>query len=607
MRTVFFEKPSLLQVLILLPEIRKAETIYFSRPASLGESSRRRLRLIRAVVRPFNRTVAFTPLTAEEILKHAWDCKEESAGRAKRLASEIERHPAYRTLHRIMPDDHLVKFFQGCLCNPIADLLLFRKMAEDLKSRHADLFAVPYHETSLVGWTLAIPRRLRFVNRLRTLAENLAKVLLFLVLPALYAFAKSFKGIRRAPHKKYKVAMSVARGFHDSDGRLNGVKQAYDDFFLYGEGLALGDIVHVFGLWPFTSAQEKAFKRILAEKKADFIDTRDFRPGWKILRAAFRAQWKAFGLLRCLGRTDRFNGEQLTAAVKGIYYYLWAHLKLDNIDFQIEFAKNDYNPRHVINTIVCNRYGKKTVGPQHCAAPFDSPQICFVHLDRYFVFGEVCVNLFKPYWNGLKIEKTGRETIDYVVAGKTPEGRTEIQKRLSRLYPESPLVLSILFPGNSERCLDVRWREMYLGLEKMRRFEGNWRIFLRFRDSQSIRKLPSLDERFVVDHENFTTPELLLLSHLVIAPAASFAVNECVAVGTRVCIFDFTNTGVRYYPDFGGDFILKTADDLVRVWRKLHQGRSLDCQWERLSTSCNYHTDGYNVHRYRQIMMSMLS
>jgi len=289
-------------------------------------------------------------------------------------------------------------------------------------------------------------------------------------------------------------------------------------------------------------------------------------------------------------------------------------LELCNIDYNVEFIRDDYNARHVVATVLCNKNAMRTVGIQHVAIPHIAPYLSYVHFDKYIVYGDLFVKGFSPYWNKVNLEKTGRETVDWVANILSDRVKEEdLNRRLRNLYPERKFTAVVILPSGSERNKKKQWDEIYSALLELSDIDIDVNIFLRFRKRGDLRnyehlrrfnRLEEMDGRIHIDHENFTTYELMVLSDVVIANSASFAIHEAIVTQARVFTFEFTGFTKYVFPDYGRDFILHTKDDLLRVFGGLESGYAqFDCDWERLRLDCNYHHDGRNLERIQRVVV----
>jgi hypothetical protein len=207
--------------------------------------------------------------------------------------------------------------------------------------------------------------------------------------------------------------------------------------------------------------------------------------------------------------------------------------------------------------------------------------------------------------------------IDWVIRCLKSEGyRDELSERYRDIYPLRRYLIVIIFPSATELVMESQWTEVYEALSELRNINIDANIFLRFRflDEPSLsmkiemfKGIAEKDKRFILDHANFTTYELMAICDLFIACNASFGINEAVAAGTKVFTFDYTGFAKCWFTDYGKDFVLSNRSDLLRVFRGLESGfDGFDCKWELLKKDLNYHYDGRNLERIQKVVLDTI-
>lgn len=223
---------------------------------------------------------------------------------------------------------------------------------------------------------------------------------------------------------------------------------------------------------------------------------------------------------------------------------------------------------------------------------------------------EIYTRTFALHWSDLKLEKTGRHTVDRLI--EEMERSEKIASDIHRLYGKRKWVVTILLPGVSSLCKLEQWDRMLEALMDFRRHRMDCHVFLRFRNladagrveyARQFFDLPDMDARFLIDHETFTTHQLVTASDLVIAANSSWGINEASIAGARVFAFSFLG-GERYsYGEYGADFVLESAGDVLGALRGLESGfEGFDCDWERLRMDSDYQHDGRNAERLARVL-----
>lgn len=480
---------------------------------------------------------------------------------ADALEPTIRDSAGYCILYNIVRDDHLTMFY---------------------KAHIAQVFA---------------GRKLCFFPRMKLVA-----------LP-LYLFISHLKnGLIFKPKVSAKVAVPCLWGVFDSDKHkeISGVRRFTDDMYLYGKYFHAPELGHIFGDWDIPSKDKENWIKAMDARGIPHADRIDFGVNLRLLVLTIKTMLKAANSIFIWRRRNEHTDEIWRATIKGLYHYLLKHHEMENVKYKVDVVRNDYNPGHILATIAANQAGRKRIGISHVCAAWDAPQTCFVHFDRHITHFPLQEKWHKPFWDCLPIERIGNISIDSAIDAS--RRWIDVRSRLRKKYGRSEKwTVTILFPGAAERCLRSQWFEMYKAMEIFADSEISARIFLRFRRPEEAMQVEYMDRmlrlawtdgRFSLEHTDFTTHELMAVSDVVITGNASFAINESIAMGKPVFTFDYTlNTG-KYYGDYGSEFILRTASDVMRVLNSLEEGfAGADCLWEKMLADLDYHGDGKNMER----------
>lgn len=621
---LFFESHSLLQVFWLVRRIRRVTHVYFGGSTFIADKALpRHARLVVAFVRLLNPRAVVDTVPEEITRPHAWTLNRDGAGLIRDKQQVILDSAPYRLLDGLLRDGRLVRFFSGFLSARIPSWSLFEKAAVDLEEKAEAFLAVPggrpFVEPEGAEVKTPTPVGVKTINCMRYVLRNAMLAVVALILPTGFLFSRFRQGFGVKDRRRFKLAMPVIWGVNNTAGLVDGIKKHTDDTYLYGEGLAPGDIVHVFGGWDIAADLVREYENNLSARGLPHRYKSRYRLTFGMVVTCLRIQAQICRrlptLLGCI-KGDRLMFVLLCGLLKGLYYYLLKQLEWQNIAYDVELVKNDYDPGHVINVIVNSRHGARSVAVQHTASPYDLPQLCFACPDSYMVYGEIYTRLFGDFWSGLKLERTGRESLDWLMNLSRNEVRVrDLSERFAQAIPKRAHTLLLLLPGVGPGIAASRWQELYQGLKDLREVALDVSVILRFRREADLRalktefdfaKLAAADPRITIESTRFTTHELYLVSDAVIATSASFGINEVAALGKKIFTFEMMGTGRLYFGDYGSDFILRGREDLVRVMRGLPGGfAGFDCHWERLARDCNYHADGRNIERMRRVILGV--
>ena len=623
---LFFETYSIIQVLLLSRFIKKAKVIYFhKRSFPILRHNPHLKKSVERCIRFFNKQVKIETLPAKKINEHNWILNKKSVEFVENKTKEIESTSIYRSLLKIVGDKNLLKGYKMQLVDSISTRLLYFQVAKDLiEDQKENSFLIPTNNKNskiqnyLFSKELLDPFFLPGSSLSNKIKDSLRKIyvlIIYLLLPFFFVV----KNIKRITFKKidkrtYDIAMPVMSGFHEKDILIKGVKKTDDDSYLYGRKITLGHVVHIFNHWTFPSEVEKEYKDIMNRKGIPLIDSKDYKINMNFLLTATKIQLKLILhlLLRFFFWFDR--NEYIFYGNRMIYWMLKKYLELENVDYKVELIRHDYNPNHIIETILCNKHNKKTVGIQHgaTAGPYIHPQLSYVHLDKYCVFSDRHCELYSPFWDNINLGKTGNYRIDQLVKiSKDHSLILSVKNKINTLYGPRKHIATILFPGEAERNLDERWEAIYDALHEIKSMDTDCNIFLRFKRTKTLeaghikqfKNLPQIDSRFILDHKNFTTIELMAASDLIISNLTSSGIIEATVFKKKVFTFDYAGYTKYSFEKYGKDLILTSKKDVLNLFKNLNNDSyRYDCDWPRLKKEFNYFYDGKCLDRIQEVL-----
>jgi hypothetical protein len=586
---------------------------------------------VERLIRFFNSNVRIETIPPEKVNDHNWVTNKKAIEVVEKMTSGIENSSIYKTVSKIIKNKNILKCYKQQMVDDVSARLLFFRVAKDLVTNSVGTcYLIPADndnssmlhdslgEQSLDQFILSLSLR---ANQIRHLLSKTHTLIIHFVLPTAYIILRVNRmTIKRIQRKSADIAMPVAWGFHEGDVMIEGIKRTQDDGYLYNEKIRPGNIIHIFKHWRFPQEVEAKYRKVMAERGIPYADERDYKISIRLVWIAAKLQIRVIWGLLSNGCYFSDRQGYIWNSNRIIYWMLDKYLEFENINYTVEFIRHDYSPAHVVETILCHQNNKKTVGIQHAATPFDLPKLSYIHFDKYIVYGDMFVNAFSPYWDGINLEKTGRESVDWAVnLLNDTEQRAKLRKKLEELYLPRKHTVVIAMSGDVSYNLEGQWDAMYNALYNLKKFEDlDFNLFLQFRTEESTRssenmirfaRLPERDERIIVDHKNFSTYELMALCDVFIACNVSFTINEAAAVGAKVFTFNLHGRAHHFFGDrYGKDFILNTTEDLVSVFKGMENDfKGFDCNWELLKRESNFHDDGRNHKRIQDIVRKLVA
>lgn len=627
--TLFFESYSIIQLLFLFGRIKKSKEVYFYKKSFPPSRFNPRVKkIVIKMIRLCNNKVEIRTLPAEMVNRHAWAMNKKAVDVTDKLSASIESSASYRNILNIIKDGNILKCYKAQVVNDISSRLLFFKIAEDLiAERKNGIFLIPvdndneFIQNELFGnkrLDSHIPSICVAANRVIKFLRKIYLVIALQAVPVTYvALMLNKLTFGKIGGRQYDISMAVTYGFYNSDIMVDGVKRLQDDSYLYDEEAKKGRIIHIFKMWKWPPQIESNYKKVMNEKGVPFIDEEDYKLNLEFMKIAARIQ---LSLLKfCLIHKFCWNDKVfcLIYSRNIVYWMLKTHLEFKNVDYKVGFIKYDYSPYHIVETILASQNNRKMVGIQHAASPYESPALSYVHFDKYLVYGEMFIREFSSHWSRLKLEKTGRESVDFVLSFlKDEDAMARLRDRFEKIYPARKYRAIIAMSGDVDYIPRSQWDEMYNALHSLKELNDlDINVFLRFRSTKYMTgsenmlrfsRLPQWDDRIIIDHENFSTYELMVLCDLFIACNISFTVNEAIATRAKVFTFNLHGRADYFFGDrYGKDFILNTEADLLRVFKGLKNNfQGFDCDWPLLKKECNFYYDSKNLQRIREAAWS---
>lgn len=628
---LFFEKYSIIQVLFLFNRIRMAKLVYFHKRSfpSLGHNPKLKS-IVKKLVFLFNKNIKIETLKADKINEYNWEANKDAVKICEAMTSEIETSAIYKSILKIVKDENIIKYFKGRLVNDISAKILFSQVAEGLiREQGNNIYLVPADSDSirmqkeLLGedvFHTHVIKGIFIVNWLGSFSYKIWSLAVFFFLPAAFVILNlkklTFKKIKKG---SYDIAMPVIWGFHEGPIIINGINCCHDDMYLYCKGIAPGQIIHIFSHWRNAPEIEERYRKIMNKNGFHYIDNFCYKMNITFITIVLRIQLKI--IFESFSKFFYFQDKSnyITYSHRVIYRMLNKYLEFENVNYKIELMRTDYEPSHVVETILCNQNNRMTVGIQHGAdaGPYVLNTLCYVHFNKYCIFSRRHLELYAPFWEKLNLENTGNPRTDYLFELSNSHSLTkEVKSRFESIYGKHDKIVLILFPSPLEYHISRKWDEIYETLRDLKSINIDCIVFLRFRseadlDNSNVRRFKNLqrcDSRFVIDLANFNTYELMVISDVVIGASHSSGIIEAASVGKKAFSFDYMGTAKYTLSKYGKDLILNKKDDVLRIFRDLKSDYSgYDCNWDSLKQEYNYYCDGKSLKRIQEVILNMIS
>ena len=631
--TLFFQDPSLLQVLLVLPQLLRSERVIFYRPYWLSRKERgARSRSAEKLIRWINRRAVIGEQDPEEAFPLAYENNLASDRAMEAFFPRVASSASVLILQQLIADPNLDRFYKIRLLPWVLYETQFYRAAQRRMISGEKIGLIPaaydryaFHQPFLTERQLhdAVPPAVRAVlwmkDHLGDWARRLSgfNLILFLVTPLLFLLKTAWRaGIRRRPVPiRADVVSPLIWGFSE-DGTNRGLKTGLDDSYLLGGGLDPSRMAFYFSEWVFTPEERTLQEQRMARRGIRHFDPERFplTPGF--VRETL-GEWLRLltGLLRRFGAVAAEDRRIAWASAALLHNLLKSRFFAVWVEYKVLLEAQDYSSSHVARTILSEKLGRLTAGDHHGApdGPAGFPVLRYTHIHRHAVWGEAFLKAFEPHWGLMQNVLVGSWRIDYVKAAQREERLAEMRERFRRLIGGCRPLAVMLFPTLGGHQDPRSIREAIEGLRLLRaEVPGDLTVVCRFRSVELANRYRALgleavlreDPRIVIDLGHFTTYEWFALADLVIAATTTTGIIEAAAAGKPVFTFDYRWLAEKVFAPYGKDLILRNRQDLVRVFQGIPSGfRGFDCQWDRLARDFSRYSDGECLSRYRRMIL----
>ena len=574
-------------------------------------------RIFRSKIKTYNEEVFARTL---------WSANIQSIEYSSGINPYAENCESYLLLKEMLnQDDSLIKFYQARAVLYMSRMLHFAMLTQDLSEKESVVAICPAPEFKNIDTYIArlgvikqfAPLRNQVAGRISRFLRNMVYQAEFILLPVLYLPYALLKYRFSSEKKtKSKLLMQMHWGSPDEEDKSFG-RTTQNDYYLYGKCFKQGDVLHYYdNAWKFSKEKKQLSNAYMDShgypwlEKNERIITSDWVKEVVVLQKnILTGMFIKMGLLKDAPSIVNISAWALVRVLD-------RSIDVLNFDVKAVFDRQDYNPRHIIDTIFFNKHGVSTIGLHHCASPYDSPQIAYMHYDYYVIFGDMFFEPYRAYWDEKRLIKTGRINIDWVVDVDLDKDKKESSMDyLHHKYGKFDTVVTLILPGDAPYMFRERWKEVEKFLIDFCSTEMPVAILMRFKSkghvaaSNNLKRLMALceqDNRLIVENEKLTTYDCIALSDLVIAPNTSTAVNEAAAIKKHVFVFDYHERTPLLFSRYGEDFILKNASELMDRVSNAHDISNYKCDWELLYSESNYSCGG-NMERLQQHIYNVIS
>ena len=634
--TILFQNYSIINTLLMLWHIVRARTIVFFRPCFpvTATPGGRRKQLVEKIIRFVNPAIEIVELEQETVNRLGWQNNFESDRYIEDVFQLVQSSPSYAVMRSLIGDEHIDRFYKRALLPYVLRHSLFYRTAqhflEDNRPGYAvperhDLYGLHRYFLSAEERARVVPRVVRFCLFLWSLLFRMTNIILLasvgrlLVLsPLRFVLGRLFRrGLTANPQLiRTDVIMPLIWGFtEDGVSNRTGIKTSHDNSYILGGSLQPSHIAFYFSSWKFSPEEKQVQIERMQRRGLRYFDPSEFELSHGYLKELAEL-YRRLARLVMARPAILFEDARFAGISRRLFITYLGELHFcRSVHYKVALVYSDYNPAHVVRTIVANKFGRLTVGMHHGApaGPYVFPNIRYTHINRHCLWGEEFKRLHGSHWDHMQSCAIGAYRVDFIVSNLCNGKLEDLRARYEAIYGPLTTLISIQFPTLSDFNLASRRNELLEGLKLLTDIQMDLRIVCRFRSVEQARghmeiglgEIVNNDPRILVDLSNFTTYEWVALSDVVISNSHSTGLIEAASAGKYCFTFDYMGSGELVFAKYGKDMVLKDRTNLVRVIENTPtRFQGFDCRWDLLVEDYNYFSDGDNLKRYRHVIIA---
>ena len=378
-----------------------------------------------------------------------------------------------------------------------------------------------------------------FINYLISFCKSSFYIFLFLPFWLIYNIFKN--SIRfKNENKNYKFAQHVINGFFSNNSLSHNPRN--DNYIIDNINLIQSRNLFVFSYWKFTKQRRKSYEEYILNKKSNFVDDNSLALFIKII---FSISLNFLIIPILFFKNIRIN----LPFIKGTIYALQYTYEFENFfsNFKIEYflARDDMNPRHIIRTIIANKYKCKSIGIMHSGViyPYVSSYLCYSYFNKYYIPGNEFKKIYSNFWYSDEHIISGHPYNSNI---KQYVGNNNLQVKINKFFNNKYKILITLPTINGSSNFDkINILDNYINFDKILDIADNIILIFKCRSKdqeelliKNLKFNKKYHERifYVFKDTKFNTHELISNSQILICNDSSSITLEAITNNNIIVI-----------------------------------------------------------------------
>ena len=364
-------------------------------------------------------------------------------------------------------------------------------------------------------------------------------LLLFFLLPFWFCLKLILNGIslNRINNNQFLIGQHIASGFRLPENERNKELTRDDNNFIDPEYFTKKELVFIFSQWKFKKVMTKSFKRYLKQRGYNWIYENKNKLQLNIIfkqliPLIFSLLFQVFFIIL---QKKYFSITLIKSALRIVIYYFNFEFFCSNNSIKYFFSRDDINPKHIIRTIVLNKYGIKHVGIHHSGFlyPFVSSYLTYTYYDIYFIAGRGYYDLlYKDYWFSNKHIEVGQPYSNNIIKAQLNK---ELRNKFKKHYGNYINILVTVPTVDGLTHFDTyeMIKNKYCDFTDILQIHERIVLIFKLRNQSQKNKFISIlnnyekyNSRIFFEFQNFSTHELMAYSNILIGNDTSSALLE---------------------------------------------------------------------------------
>ncbi len=395
--------------------------------------------------------------------------------------------------------------------------------------------------------------------------------------------------------KKFKTGQHMCNNYYKRDDyEYYEFGKSRNDIFLHKQlNFELNKSAFVMSSWKFNKEDMQKNIQVIKRNQGELVEEFKLKSNFSILNLYLRKYLKSLKIIKNLPvfNYDEFQIYSVIQIIRDIFIIekFCKYYKIQKF-----YSRDDFNPLHIVRTVIFNKYKLKNFGVSHSIflEPNTTLRGPYTFFNTYHTQGKIYQELFKNTWKSSEHINSG--PIYGVLVAEAIKNR---EKRLSfnKKYNQKIKYLLLVSNYDSNSNPFDSWKinsERIINLTKILDIDDDSVLFVVPRNKNSIKKyLIQIDkdkkfQKKIIMDNSFSTYELLAYCNILITEASSSSLFEA-TINPDISIIPFNVRGINNLP-FKRDKNIRVFHTSEEIYTFLSSKKKNNTDLSTLKLNNNY-------------------